>query len=86
MSTAHDIRTVQSSSQFALREYLTLIKKRQTAPYGSTMSLDLEDRIRIQGGLLLGDLNTLRDEVGEVIKACQGRRVRRWILGGALYV
>jgi hypothetical protein len=86
LSTAHDIRTVQSSAQFALREYLTLTKKRQSAPYGSTMSLDLEDRIQIQGGLLLGDLKTLRDEVGEVIKACQGRRAKRWILGGALWV
>jgi hypothetical protein len=84
MSTAHDVRTVQSSAQFALREYLTLTKKRQTAPYGSSMSLDLEDRIRIQGGLLLGDLKALADRVADVVDACQGRRAKRWILGGAL--
>jgi hypothetical protein len=82
-NSSRDIRSLKTSTQFALREYLTLQRKRM--PFdGSTTSLDLEERIRVQAGLLVGDLRVLREEVGRVIKAAEKHRWRKWLFGGVL--
>lgn len=81
-TTTQDLRSLKTSTQFALREYLSLQRKRDRLE-GAT-SLELEDQIRAQGRVVLGDLKTLRKEVGVVIKEGENHRWRNWLIGGAV--
>ncbi|WYZ44881.1 hypothetical protein EsH8_VIII_000197 [Colletotrichum jinshuiense] len=77
-----DLKSVKTSTQFALREYLSLQKKRGRLE-GAT-SFELEDQVRAQGRVLLGDLKTLRKEVAVMIKDGENHRWRNWLIGGAV--
>ncbi|EFQ33918.1 uncharacterized protein GLRG_09062 [Colletotrichum graminicola M1.001] len=80
--TPQDLKSVKISTQFALREYLALQRKRGRLD-GAT-SLELEDQIRNQGRILLGDLKFLRKKVGVLIKEGENHRWRNWLIGGAV--
>ncbi|KAI8211811.1 hypothetical protein K4K54_004508 [Colletotrichum sp. SAR 10_86] len=80
-TTTQDIRSLKTSTQFAMREYLSLMRKRR--PDGSS-TMELEDQIRAQGRILVGDLKTLRKEVGVLIKEGENHRWRNWLIGGAV--
>jgi hypothetical protein len=82
-SAPHDIRSIRRGCQFSLREYLTLLNKRQRID-ASMAGMDLEDRIRVQASLLAGDLRTLREELGVIITAAEKHRWRTWLFGGVL--
>nr|XP_036579433.1 uncharacterized protein CTRU02_10679 [Colletotrichum truncatum]KAF6786980.1 hypothetical protein CTRU02_10679 [Colletotrichum truncatum] len=79
-TTTQDLKSIKTTTQFALREYLSLQRKRGS---GAT-SMELEDQIRNQGRILLGDLKILRKEVGVVIKDGENHRWRNWLIGGAV--
>ncbi|GKT85867.1 hypothetical protein Ct61P_03717 [Colletotrichum tofieldiae] len=81
-TTTQDLKSVKTSTQFALREYLSLQRKRSRLD-GAT-SLELENQIRTQGRILLGDLKFLRKEVGALIKDGENHRWRNWLIGGAV--
>lgn len=81
-TTTQDLKTVKTGTQFALREYLSLQRKR--GRLDGAMSLELEDQIRAQGRVLLGDLKILRKEVGTLIKDGENHRWRNWLIGGAV--
>ncbi|KAF9880107.1 hypothetical protein CkaCkLH20_02061 [Colletotrichum karsti] len=81
-TTTQDLKSLKTSTQFALREYLSLQRKRGRLD-GAT-SLDLENQIQAQGRIVLGDLKTLRKEVGVVIKEGENHRWRNWLIGGAV--
>lgn len=80
-TTTQDIRSLKTSTQFAMREYLSLMRKRR--PDGSS-TMELEDQIRAQGRILVGDLKMLRKEVGVLIKEGENHRWRNWLIGGAV--
>jgi len=85
LSTApHDIVTARTNSQVGLREFADLVKKRQNAPPGSTLSSDIDARIRSTGGLLLRDLKLLRLELRDLARSKESHRWRRWLVGGAM--
>ncbi|KAH9889605.1 hypothetical protein F4778DRAFT_383932 [Xylariomycetidae sp. FL2044] len=73
-----DIRTMRLACEFSLREYITLSNKRR---YDDPAT---EDRIRAQSGIAVSDLQTLRREVGALVKEAEAHRWRRWILGGII--
>ncbi|KAK1984673.1 hypothetical protein LZ30DRAFT_585624, partial [Colletotrichum cereale] len=81
-TTSQDLKSVKTSTQFALREYLSLQRKR--GRLDGAASLDLEDQIRSQGRIVLGDLKFLRKEVGVLIKDGENHRWRNWLIGGAV--
>lgn len=78
-----DIRTLRTSCQFGLREYVSLMRKRQRYD-ASTATVDLESRIRAHSGVVLGDLRLLQDEVRGLVKAGENHRWRKWVIGGAM--
>ncbi|KAK1624398.1 hypothetical protein BDP81DRAFT_330101 [Colletotrichum phormii] len=82
VTTTQDLKTIKTGTQFALREYLSLQRKR--GRLDGAMSLELEDQIRAQGRVLLGDLKVLRKEVGSLIKDGENHRWRNWLIGGAV--
>ncbi|PKS05962.1 hypothetical protein jhhlp_007795 [Lomentospora prolificans] len=84
LSTTHDIVTARSNSQYGLKEFVELVKRRQNAPPGSTISSDIDAKIRASGGLLLKDLKGLRLELREVARNKESHRWRRWLVGGAM--
>ncbi|OLN81063.1 hypothetical protein CCHL11_09400 [Colletotrichum chlorophyti] len=79
---SQDLKSVKTSTQFALREYIALQKKRGRLE--GAASSELEDQIRNQGRVLLGDLKTLRKGVAVVIKDAESHRWRNWLIGGAV--
>ncbi|KAF6824743.1 hypothetical protein CPLU01_10692 [Colletotrichum plurivorum] len=81
-TTTQDLKSLKTSTQFSLREYVTLQRKRNGL--GGATSLELEDQIRNQGRILLGDLKSLRREVGIVIRDGENHRWRNWLIGGAV--
>ena len=78
-----NIRNINVNCRYGLREYLSL-RKKLTLPEGpgSTSNLELENRLRHQSGILMGDLNILQAEVRALAKAAQNHRWRRWLVGG----
>ncbi|KAK1831855.1 hypothetical protein QBC39DRAFT_350317 [Podospora conica] len=44
----------------------------------------MDERLRIQAATALGDLRTLRQEVGEMVRAAEKHRWRRFIVGGVI--
>ncbi|KAH7324963.1 hypothetical protein B0I35DRAFT_476164 [Stachybotrys elegans] len=83
ITTARDLKSLKTNCQFALREYLSLVRKRQRFD-ASTSTLDLESRIRAQAGLVSAELRTLHAEVRDLAKSAQNHRWRRWLVGGAI--
>lgn len=81
-TTTQDLKSLKTSTQFALREYVTLQRKRNGL--GGATSLELEDQIRNQGRMLLVDLKNLRKQVGIVIRDGENHRWRNWLIGGAV--
>ncbi|TDZ19856.1 hypothetical protein Cob_v007197 [Colletotrichum orbiculare MAFF 240422] len=81
-TTSQDLKSLKTTTQFALREYLSLQRRRGRLEGGT--SLELEDQIRNQGRIVLGDLKILRKEVGVIIKDGENHRWRNWLIGGAV--
>lgn len=79
-----DVKTLKSHCQYGLREYMSLQRKRQRIDGSSTSTLDLENRLRTQQGTVISDLMFLHSEVRSIVKAAEGNRWRRWIVGGAM--
>ncbi|TDZ49720.1 hypothetical protein CTRI78_v007896 [Colletotrichum trifolii] len=81
-TASQDLKSLKTTTRFALREYLSLQRRRGRLEGGT--SLELEDQIRNQGRIVLGDLKILRKEVGVVIKDGENHRWRNWLIGGAV--
>ncbi|KFA78835.1 hypothetical protein S40288_05474 [Stachybotrys chartarum IBT 40288] len=81
--TARDVEALKTNCQFALREYVSLVRSRQRVD-ASTAALDLEARIRAQAGLVSAELRTLQAEVRDLAKMAENHRWRKWLLGGAI--
>lgn len=81
-SSARDVKALKTNCQYNLGEYLTLT--RQRSRYDPSTVSDLDGRIRMQAGVVLGDLRTLQGEIRDIIKSAEGNRWRRWIIGGAM--
>lgn len=81
--TARDVEALKTNCQFALREYVSLVRSRQRVD-ASTAALDLEARIRAQAGLVSAELRTLQAEVRDLAKMAENHRWRKWLLGGAM--
>lgn len=78
---AVDVRNVRASTQFHLREFLSVRAQLQQGG-----SFELESRLRNQAGILIGDLSNLQAEVRALAKAAENQRWRRFLVGGAMYV
>lgn len=81
---APDLKTARATSHAAVRELVDLMRRREGAPPGSTISVDIDAKIRAQGAVVLGDLRMLRGELKEVARGREGHRWRKWIIGGAV--
>lgn len=81
-----DLPTLKSHCQYGLREYMTLQRQRRRVDGAgtSTSTLDLENRLKTQQGVIISDLMFLHGEVRTMVKAAEGNRWRRWIIGGAM--
>lgn len=79
-----DLPTLKSHCQYGLREYMTLQRQRRRVDGGSTSTIDLENRLKTQQGVVISDLMFLHSEVRRMVKAAEGNRWRRWIIGGAV--
>ncbi len=74
-----DIRSLRESCQHNLREYLDA--QQEFRQYGGSAA---DSRLRHQTGMVLSDLMTLQREVGDLARAAQNHRWRRWLMGGIL--
>lgn len=83
-SPAPDLRGARSTSHAAVGQLVELVRRRQGAPPASTISTDIDAKIRAQGAVVLGDLRMLRGELREAARGRAGNRWRRWIVGGAM--
>ncbi|SPO01472.1 uncharacterized protein DNG_04145 [Cephalotrichum gorgonifer] len=83
-SRGPDLKTARAASHAAVREFVDLVRRRQGAPPGSTISVDIEGKIRAQGAIVFDDLRMLREELREVARAKEGHRWRKWVVGGAV--
>lgn len=79
-----DLRVARSTSHAAVGRLVELVRRRQEAPPASTISADIDAKIRVQGQVVLDDLRMLRAELKEAARAREGHRWRRWIVGGAV--
>ena len=79
-----DLKAARSASHAAVGQLVELVKRRQGAPPASTISVDIEAKIRAQGLVVLQDLRMLRGELREAARGREGHRWRRWIVGGAV--
>lgn len=79
-----DLPTLKSHCQYGLREYMTLQRQRRRVDGTSTSTIDLENRLRGQQGVVISDLMLLYGEVRTMVKAAEGNRWRRWLMGGAM--
>ncbi|KAI2619136.1 hypothetical protein GGR54DRAFT_640071 [Hypoxylon sp. NC1633] len=73
-----DIRSIKTASEFSLGEYLTLQKRHR---YENPTN---QNRLRAQQGIVMSDLQALRNEVSDLAKAAESHRSRRWLLGGLM--
>ncbi|KAK5658291.1 hypothetical protein OQA88_2266 [Cercophora sp. LCS_1] len=77
--TKPSLKNVKLSTESALREYMTMQRNRHRKA-----EVGIEERLRIQASAVLGDLRTLRQEVGGMVKSAESHRWRRFIIGGAI--
>ncbi|OTB01064.1 hypothetical protein M426DRAFT_323715 [Hypoxylon sp. CI-4A] len=71
-----DIRSIKTACEFSLSEYLTLQKR---ARYDDPAS---GQRLQDQQSIVLSDLQALRGEVTDLVRATESHRWRKWLLGG----
>lgn len=74
---SRDLKATRSGAEFALREYLTLQRRRYR-----TDEPGVEERIHRQAITAIGELRTLRKEIAVVAKAAENHRWRKWLLSG----
>ena len=79
-----DLKTARATSHAAMGQLLDLVRRRQGAPPASTISADIDAKIRAQGAVVLDDLRMLRSELREAARGRAAHRWRRWIVGGAV--
>ncbi|KAK8119836.1 uncharacterized protein PG998_004462 [Apiospora kogelbergensis] len=83
------IKSARATSEFAAREYLSLLRKIGPAA-GRSYSVNDPSaaeafaRARSQQMLVLDELQTLRQSVAVVIREAEAHRWRKWVLGGVL--
>jgi hypothetical protein len=75
------IRATKSTAEFALREYMTLCRRRQKPG-----EVGIEDSLRAQAAVVVRSLAAVRQDVAGLVKAAERHRWRRWILGGIMLV
>ncbi|KAK3934840.1 hypothetical protein QBC46DRAFT_398840 [Diplogelasinospora grovesii] len=78
-SGKRDLQDSKSTTEFALREYMSMQRRRY-----KTDEVGIEERLRIQASTVLGDLRALRKDVSELVKDAESHRWRRFIFGGAI--
>jgi len=78
-ATKPNLKDTKVATEFALREYMNLQRSRFRKG-----EVGIEERLRIQASTVLGDLRSLRQEVGDMVKAAEKHRWRRFIIGGAM--
>ena len=82
-----DIGQLRSQTQYNLREYQALQRRRiHHDGNASTTSLEIDSKLRTQQGMVLASLRQLQDEVKIKVKEAENHRWRKWLLGGAMYV
>ncbi|ETS73625.1 hypothetical protein PFICI_14571 [Pestalotiopsis fici W106-1] len=74
--TAEGLKYIRTAAESSLRDYVSLQRRRR---YDDPVA---EDRLRIQRGVALADLRTLRSGVSALVKASESHRWGRWVLGG----
>ncbi len=74
-------RAVKSAAEFSLREYMALQRRRYR-----TDEAGMENRLRAQARIAVRDLQDVRGHVADIIRAAEGHRWRRWLLGGVVCV
>lgn len=79
-----DVPSLKSHCQYGLREYMSLLRKRQRIDASSTSTLELESQLKSQQGYVLYDLRSLQQEVRQVVKEAENHRWRNWFIGGAM--
>lgn len=72
------LRSAKSACEYSVREYLALRRQRR---YDDPAA---EHRLRTQYDVVLSDLQTLRRDVSSLVKAAEGHRWRKWIVGGVV--
>ena len=72
-----NIKTARLSVEHGLKELISLQQRRF-----ETDGVAFLDQFRSQSANVLGDLNALRGEVSDIIKAAERHRWRKWLLGG----
>ncbi|TPX09133.1 uncharacterized protein E0L32_001604 [Thyridium curvatum] len=81
-----DLKAARSTAEFAVREYITLQRRRYGASTASVGGSDpaLEDRIRRQAGMAGASLRAVRERVVGLAREAEAHRWRKWMLGGIL--
>ena len=78
-TTKPSLKDTKLATEHSLHEYMTMQRSRYRKD-----TVGIEERLRIQASTVLGDLRTLREEVGDMVKSAESHRWRRFIIGGAL--
>lgn len=78
--TTDSLSGARSTAESALREYVALQRRRYHGADGD--GADLGARIKLQSGILVGELYQLRRRVADLAKAAEEHRWRRWLIGG----
>lgn len=73
------IKHTRSSTEFALREYMSMQRRRQ-----SKTEAGIDERLRNQASTVLGDLHNLKQEVADLLKNAESHRWRRFLIGGTM--
>ncbi|KAL8298002.1 hypothetical protein RB597_007034 [Gaeumannomyces tritici] len=79
-ATTHGLRGARLTTESALREYMALQRRRNHA--AGSDGVDIGARIKLQSGVLVGELYQLRRRVADLVKAAEQHRWRRWLIGG----
>ncbi|KAK3361141.1 hypothetical protein B0T24DRAFT_539411 [Lasiosphaeria ovina] len=73
------LQDARTSTALALREYMNLQRARLRKD-----EVGIGERLRIQASTVLGDLQTLRQEVADLVTEAESHRWRRFMIGGAI--
>jgi hypothetical protein len=72
-----NIKTARLSVEHGLKELISFQQRRFQID-----AVAFLDQFQSQSANVLGDLNALRGEVSDIIKAAERHRWRKWLLGG----
>lgn len=72
-----NIKTARLSVEHGLKEIISLQQRRSQLE-----GVAFLDQFRLQSAHVLSDLNALRGEVSDTIRAAERHRWRKWLLGG----